>query len=343
MAKSRKSEYLPQDYISRHDLLLYYNDLIVDMLELADKHELSHVEIKHDNKEHGLDKINNEKILDWLFTNGFEGEASAIAKSHIFFSLLTDFIYYMHESFDCSERGKVTVAFTLCRKPIKDNLFYFCWLLVDEKDFIDCMMNKEPKEYDVTLMNVDKKKKIINKASTIVSDKHEEDLLFNIIYKRNSLYGLSSVWDQSIHLVTGNKNYPTEQGNLNFIFATDEIWNEFWELYYEKIPYIMNFAMEVIISIFESILKPNQDAIILNRAFRKMKLCKTYLNDLDVEPFLDAIKFIEMECESCDQEYKLSDDSGKEFVNDYLYTCPYCGVEERVGKYFLDSNFIHQK
>lgn len=81
--------------------------------------------------------------------------------------------------------------------------------------------------------------------------KDYENILFDLIYKRDCEYGLSSVWDQSIHLVTCNKHYQTENGNLNFVFANNDIWNDFWQLYYDKIPYIMNIVVEIATHIFE--------------------------------------------------------------------------------------------
>ena len=64
-------------------------------------------------------------------------------------------MFYMHESFSCSERGKVTVAFANSRKPIKDNLFYMCWLLVDSKEFISKLLYDEPRSFEVSTIGPD--------------------------------------------------------------------------------------------------------------------------------------------------------------------------------------------
>ena len=139
---------------------------------------------------------------------------------------------------------------------MKDDLFYLCWLLADSEELIDCLLNKDISTYDVTKLSELKKRDILNKACRLVNKKEYEDVLYDLIYKRNCDYGLSSVWDQSIHLVTENKHYQTTKGNLNFVFATNDIWNDYWELYYEKLPYIMNIVIEVATQIFEEILKP---------------------------------------------------------------------------------------
>ena len=53
------------------------------------------------------------------------------------------------------------------------------------------------------------------------------ELLYDIVYNRKSENSLISAFDRSIHLVTRNKNYPTEKRNLNFIFSDDKIWDDF--------------------------------------------------------------------------------------------------------------------
>lgn len=337
MAEIYISELLPEEFTIRHGLLLYYNDLIVDILQIADRYNLSKVGFQ-------LTKDNNipsedVDIIDWFLKNNMEEKAYEVVKPHLFFSLLKDFIFYMHESFDCSERGKVTVAYTLSRKPIKDTLFYLCWLLVDEKDFIKRLISQEPGKYDTSKISREKKKKIINRACKLVNEDSEEDLYFNLIYKGNCEYTLSSIWDQSLHLVTGNKNYPTESGNLNFIFATDEIWKDYWKMYYEKIPALMQLAVEISIALFESILKPDENVILLNKMLRDHKLSKVYINDYEDTLFKKLFGVLIVKCDECSKGYNLQGEVLTEFANDYLYTCPYCGTQERVGEYLFSEKY----
>ncbi|MFO1443259.1 hypothetical protein KDN24_08525 [Bacillus sp. Bva_UNVM-123] len=338
MASSYLSSYLPKEFIPRHELLLYYNDIIVDILRKADEFNLSQTtfSVKEDIKLPEKD----EDLIDWMLDNGFENEAYSSLKAHLFFSLLRDFIFYMHESFDCSERGKVTVAYTICRKPIKDTLFYLCWLLVDGQELMNNLMKQNPREYDVSSISASRKKDILECSNKLVGNEFEKDILYNLIYKRDCEYGLSSIWDQSIHLVTGNKNYPTEAGNLNFIFAYDEIWQEFWNIYYQKIPLIMNFAIEVIIKIFESILKPETSIITFNKYVREIKLLKMsqIISDDFINTFKSVLEHIKVTCEECSNSFNFKGTVSEEFINDYLYTCPHCGNEERVGIYIFDKS-----
>ncbi len=334
MAKTYLSEFLPEEYHKRQHLLLYYNDLIVDMLKTADEYNLISTKITFENEN---DVPNgDEDQIDWLIKHGYKKQAYDLTKRLIFFSLLRDFILYMHESFSCSERGKVTVAFAISRKPLKDDLFYLCWILVDSNELVDYIMNKDTCLYDISKISEDKKRDIINRSCQLIDKNKYENILFDLIYKRNSNFGLSSVWDQSLHLVTGNKNYKTESGNLNFVFADNDIWNEYWQLYYDKIPYIMNIAIDIITLIYEDILKPSQLFVNLNKAIRDLKFILTYKedeDDIDFSIYEKLFRTLEVNCDHCSKQYHLDGTVLKEFMYDYVYTCPHCNSEELVGKY----------
>lgn len=127
--------------------------------------------------------------MDWLVDNGYKDIAFRLTKSHVFFSLLRDFMFYMHESINCSERGKVTVAFSNSRKPIKDNLFYMCWLLVESDEFITKLMFEKPQLFDISSLYKKDKDFVVNifsKALKLTKFPLEPNLLFEVIYDGNS-------------------------------------------------------------------------------------------------------------------------------------------------------------
>lgn len=128
------------------------------------------------------------------------------------------------------------------------------------------MKYENPKKYDVSNFKGNKEymvdlfsqvKKIIESKGDSFKDIgqfiFDPSMLYYIIYNKKASNSLTSVFDKSIHLVTNNSNYPTDNQNLNFVFATDKIWNEFWDLYYDKIIYIILFLVEISLSIFEKI------------------------------------------------------------------------------------------
>ena len=355
MVESYISELLPTKYKRRHQLMLYLYDILVDILVKADKYKLSSSSFKFingiDSKIDLLDELERQRDLEI---------SERIFIPHIFFSILRDLNYYLFESLSCIERGKVTVAFSLARKPFQDNLFYLSWMLVQPREFLEKVQYGTPEEYDVSNLK-SKKEKVISlfsKVKILVQSEHHSldfskellnpELLYDMIYNRKAENSLTSAFDKSIHLVTRNKNYPTEKKNLNFIFADDKIWDDFWNLYYEKIPYILLYLVEVAIAIFENYLNINAETSELNRYIRNLKIILAFSREENekLESIFDLIfnsENFSMTCNECGNQYEFNTLLVNEIREDYLFTCQKCGFVERLGQYFVSDELLSKQ
>lgn len=355
LAKSHISELLPTKYRKRHQLMLYLYDILVDMLVKADKYHLSNLSFRFIKKINGeidlFDELDRQKDLDI---------SEYVYIPHIFFSILRDLNYYLFESLSCIERGRVTVAFSLARKPFQDNLFYLSWILVQPHDFLEKIQYGAPREYDVSNLKGEKEfvidlflkaKESIQSENNFLDFSKEilnPELLYDIIYNRKAENSLTSVFDQSIHLVTKNKNYPTEKRNLNFIFSDDKIWDDFWQLFYEKIPYILIYLVEVAIAIFEKYFDIDSEIVTLNRYIRNLKIVFALSGEenKELESIFDLLfssDNLSMVCEECRKPYEFNAILVRELKEDYLYTCQSCGFIERLGQYYVSDELLSNK
>lgn len=355
LAKSHISELLPTKYRKRHQLMLYLYDILVDMLVKADKYQLSSLSFRFTKEINGeidlFDELDRQKDLDI---------SEYVYIPHIFFSILRDLNYYLFESLSCIERGKVTVAFSLARKPFQDNLFYLSWILVQPHDFLEKIQYGAPREYDVSNLKGEKEfvidlflkaKESIQYENNFLDFSKEilnPELLYDIIYNRKAENSLTSVFDQSIHLVTKNKNYPTEKRNLNFIFSDDKIWDDFWQLFYEKIPYILIYLVEVAIAIFEKYFDIDSEMVTLNRYIRNLKIVFALSGEenKELESIFDLLfssDNLSMVCEECRKPYEFNTILMRELKEDYLYTCQSCGFIERLGQYYVSDELLSNK
>lgn len=150
MVESYISELLPAKYIKRHQLMLYLYDILVDILVKADKYKLSSLSFKFTNE---VDE--QLELFDELERRKDRDISEKVFIPHIFFSILRDLNYYLFESLSCIERGKVTVAFSLARKPLQDNLFYLSWILVQPHEFLGKMQYGSPKDEKAILFCTD--------------------------------------------------------------------------------------------------------------------------------------------------------------------------------------------
>ncbi|EGF88390.1 hypothetical protein HMPREF0433_00638 [Gemella sanguinis M325] len=351
MVKNIISEELPKKYIDKHSLMLYLYDILVDILKKANKYKLSETKFKSSDK-----KIQDK---DFIYEEIEQKESIELGAElmgrHILFSILSDMCHYLYESFSCIERGKVTVAYTLARKPLQDNLFYLCWLLDNPNDFYEKLKNEDPKEYDVSILKRNNEDvinmysrilNVINKGNLLSFEPLSAEMLYELIYDRKSKSGLSQIFDKSIHLVTNNPNYKTEKKNLNFIFAGDEIWNEFWEYYYLKFPYILWFIVEVVIQNFERMLLIPKNLCKFNSLIRNLKFLIILNPDEkgDLEECLSTIvkDSLTITCDKCGNNILDNEFAIKEFREDYIYSCSNCGNLERIGQYFISDKLLKE-
>lgn len=303
-------------------------------------------------------KVNGFNIEEMLNKENLDVEIEVeLFGRHNFFSILRDLCFYLKESLSCIERGIVTVAYTLARKPLQDNLYYLCWILDNHEEFYKSM-KKDSIEYDVSILKKNKEnvvamydriiKKIDNNQN--LSNVFSGEDLYEIIYDKKSKIGLSSIFDKSIHLVTNNKNYKTENLNLNFIFTDNKNWEEFRRYYYKKFPYLIWFILEVTLKNFEKMLLIPENIVTINFYIRLLKILRVLnlknkksiksINRILFKMFKGPIIF---SCNKCGNTIFKEKKKVLEFINDYIFLCSECGEVERVGQYIIFDKLFEKR
>jgi len=354
-------ETLPYEYWKRQDYLLYAYDVLADMLKQADSKQLSNITLKFKDIEQAKSFEQAEDKFDWLDNNGYHGKSLKFFSGHVFFLLLRDFCYYVYESISCAQRGKVTVAYTLLRKPLRDNLLYMEWLLSDAEEFYQKILHCTIEEYDISnkkIFNRDRIRKIVRRASMksyMGKAINVQDLVYTFRFNPKDKIGLQRIWNQSIHLVTESPNYKTEKTNLNFIFANKEIWNDYWNYYYITVPQIMAYALEICEALFINTIEVDTPNLLLNRCIRyakyadilpdidSLKTLKDTLKDMPHE-FYEIVENSDVDfgfkCERCKKYIILTLKVLNQMVNNWYVQCPLCHKEHNICRYYTDYKFI---
>jgi len=350
---------LPKKYWIQHDYLLYAYDILGDMLRQADDKKLSNIILKFKNKNQGTSFNKSEDKLLWMDKNGYHDVAVKMFSNHMFFSLLRDFCYYIYESISCAGRGKVTVAYTLLRKPMRDNLLYLEWVLADRQEFFDTFLYKEIKYYDISNYKVFSKDRIQNiideasKKSYMGKALNYNNLVYTFRFNSEEQIGLQRIWNQSMHLVTKSPNYETQQGNLNFVFADAKVWNDFWDYYYFVMPQLMAYVLEICEALFITTIDVNEVELKFNRAIRLAKYAnaqielkslqeiKDYTFDL-FKMFEDSKIHLSFKCEKCCKDIVFSSKIIDEMIKNQFIFCPTCNQEHNICKYYTDFQYIQK-
>ncbi|MHA7582059.1 hypothetical protein ACX12E_16960 [Paenibacillus vandeheii] len=350
-------DFLPEKHWDSHDYLLYLYDVIADMIRKSDQNKLTSFKLQFDNEETAHSFENEEDMFKWMDENGFHETSVKVFQSHVFFSLLTDFCYYLYESLSCAKRGKVTVAYTLLRKPIRDNLLYLEWLLDDCEEFYSAFLYGSIEQCDVANYKIFDKtriQKIVDSASkkTYMGEQlNNNNFLYTLRFNNKDVRGLQRIWNQSMHLITTSPNYSTNQGNLNFIFADDKIWSDYWNYYYLVMPQLITYSLEICEAIFTNISKVNEFDLSFNRSVRYAKYNKTLpslesIAELEIYPheILNVLKksggVAALTCEQCNQSIQIDDETMEKIVAGWFIKCNSCGEDHSICRYIVGIDVI---
>ena len=237
---------LPDKFVATNNICAIIYDQLTEIFNYDLYNELRETTIDTSNG----DDFEDEKthILDWLQSNEKNEELEVVLTKQILLSVVNDFINFMFESLKCAQKGKITVAFAMLRKPLTDELLILEQLFVNRKNFIErFFFDGNPKTYDPSEYGLDKKN-IINKACEKLTSNyfHPPDLIYDLRYNKSYEAGLNGSTNQALHIVTRDKNYKTPNQNLNFVFSNEEDHLRYLDNYYFLVPHLLFYSVSII-------------------------------------------------------------------------------------------------
>lgn len=180
---------LPKEFEFSHDFAFFLHDILARMVVQGEKENVFNVKFEFSSKRDAnkFEKLNmsGESLWNWLDDNDYGWVTEQLAAKQCLVALLSDFCQYMYESLICSKKGKLSVAYSLLRKPLKDNLFYLEWLFADPTEFRNSFNLSNPDDFSLGSISKEKKLDII--ANAIESSKHKKWLSPEFIYDLRSL------------------------------------------------------------------------------------------------------------------------------------------------------------
>jgi len=183
--------FLPQKYKELHDLCFYLHGILVQVVKEGEKKKLFHT-LYNIKKISDIQAIkDNDDILEWLSNNGYEDEYKSIVIKQVLIAMISDYCHYVYEALKCSEKSKLAITFTLLRKPLKDNLLFFEWILTNRNEFIE-KFQKDSNYYAIDKIDSAKKKIFIGCSVNKIdySETFNADFIYNIRYSKKSDYSL---------------------------------------------------------------------------------------------------------------------------------------------------------
>lgn len=238
--------YLPESFWDKHQLceqlVAYIEELIIN----DDYQKLKYQTINFNDRDN-LPK-EGEHIFDFLERIGKIKERDEIIKSQIIHGLVIDTCYFLQEFLRCSKSMRLSVAFSLLRKPFVYNLIVFLRIIYEE-NFLFEFNNKE--KFDSTYLKTEDKEELIkislSKPNVIGLQEEHSELLIDLIFNRENPDSIINMSEKALHLsTTRNKNNLTGKQNLNFIFSTYSDNLKMWNYLYSKLPLLLLYLSGVI-------------------------------------------------------------------------------------------------
>jgi hypothetical protein len=334
---------LPIQHHLSHNITVRVHDQLVDIIK--DKSVQRKLNIKIDFKEGDIKPSENEEdIISWLLDNGWSDIANHIFSINLVLALTSDICHFIYQSLHSSKKYKMSVAYTLVRKPFLENLIILEQLLCEESDFLE-RFSRKPEDFDPGKLNEKSRKDLIEKSlQKIKSAFLDNELIYDIRFEKkneNSLYAMTNI---ATHLVTTRHPvFKTEKQNLNFIFSGLEEWDSQHQHYYYFIPYLLFYTAEVI----DKYLLEKK--IITLKYYKKRKfyrfICQIIQHDQFDEKSLKGkspanriFQAIKVKCKNCNKQNQLYKSDFYSLIQNNYILCKHCLVD----LYYESESMNHQ-
>ncbi len=238
--------YLPKEFWDKHQLCEHLVAYVEELITNNDCQKLKCQAVNLDDK-NSLPK-EDEHIFDFLERIGKIKERDEIIKSQIIHGLVIDTCYFLQESLRCSKSMRLSVAFSLLRKPLVYNLIVFLRIIYEE-NFLFNFNNKD--KFDSTYLKAEDRAELIkislSKPNIIGLQEEDAGFLIDLIFNKKNPNSIINLSEKALHLsTTRNNNNLTGKQNLNFIFAIYSDNLAMWDYFYSKLPLLLLYLSGVI-------------------------------------------------------------------------------------------------
>lgn len=187
---------------------------------------------------------NNEHILDYLIRIGEKELHDNYLTKHIIHGILIDTLYFIKEALSASTKQRLTVAFSLIRKPFVYNLVILLRSFFTT-DFLEKFNTIE--KFDTTKLDKSELLELIElSTATLITNSITKDDIYNFIFNQDIPDSLINISNKALHPSTNrNKNNLTEIQNINFIFSIAADFEKQWSYFYSRLKVFIIYLVEV--------------------------------------------------------------------------------------------------
>jgi hypothetical protein len=290
---------IPSRFHEQHEFCFFIHDQMVCLLKEAEAHRIAAVSFQLRDGAEAKALEGSDNALDFLIQNGRMDIARRVSVNQTTFALYADLLHFIFEGLKALEKRKFVVAFTLLRKPLKQNLLFASWICADEEDFFDKLLRSPADHMEEANLPRARRIELITHALKNIKDPSffDPDLIYSIVFDKSLETGFAPLFDRAAHLVTSRgRLMRTEELNLNFIFK-DPSEDDLYGVVYLRLSYLLiyllflqialfsrmetltqsfvNWTLLASVGAFHALFDKGRSALVdsLNKSFREMLVC----------------------------------------------------------------------
>lgn len=318
---------LPYDYHFSHNLAVRLYDDLVWILKDIKTQKKFNVKINFTKSDGSFDsQMQGQQIIDWLLKQGYNDEVDELISKRIVNALISDICHFIYQALDSAKNIRMTVAFSLLRKPFLEHLLIIEQLLTEERSFLK-KYETDANNYDPGKITLVKKKNLIENAIKRISSNYflSQDAIHELRWEKGNQNSIYTSANLATHLVTTrNLSYKTLNQNFNFIFSGVDEWNSQLQYFYYFVPYLLFYSVEII------------DQYLLEKKIITLKKFKE-------RKFIRFLGQILQHDQFDDKSYKGKSSMSK-FFKDLKVTCKNCNRVNQIFKsdayYIASENYL---
>jgi hypothetical protein len=240
--------FLPEEFHRAHHLCFVNHDILAELLRSGEAHGSFAERFTFRD---GADRLAFEQsadVFEWFERTARTQERNSFLRRTVFPALLSDFLHFIFECLDTSRKAKLSVSYSLLRKPIQENLFLLEVIATDLDLFASHLVANPLALRAQKAGGLDAHQRRIEKALDVLGDAD----LFDAGYLAQLRYGRSveDCFDPSCnkatHLFTEHPALRTEPLNINFIFSGLESKMSQWSYLYSRLPYLLFYTRRIV-------------------------------------------------------------------------------------------------
>jgi len=335
---------IDKELIKNYNFLMSCNNVLVSILKHADKNKDKWKSTKIDIKDKDLKKWQSGNYsVEYFRTHGYASQINKGHYKHFMFAVLSDYISYVYDAILCASKMHPNQAYTLLRKPLKDNLLLLELAFTRKNRFISQFLNKDIENFSIDKITPEEKRKIIEKSCKKIKYPTASEILYNFRYSKKSEIGLERIWNKASHIITTCKDYKTDNGNLNMIFNDDKNIREYVNYFFIIMPYVQYYITRLVFNFLREEKLINEIEYLQNDALLLIKLNAIVVFPKDI--YYDLIKDFSLLCPNCSNMIELlkNENIQNKISKDFCYKCPKCNKNIKLDKFlFYDIDLKDQ-